>query len=68
MFKGIKRYFLRFEKITWLQMAFRFMQMILAIAVIGLYAQDLNKAQKEGKYSDGKWVSQNCRHNHVRAS
>jgi len=37
-------------------MAYRFIQMILAVAVIGLYAQDLNRAAKEGKYSDGKWV------------
>jgi hypothetical protein len=57
MFEGFKRFFDRFEKYDWLHMGFRFVQMILAIAVIGLYAQDLNKAQKEGKYSDGKWVS-----------
>jgi len=30
--------------------------MVFALAVIGLYAQDLNKARKEHKYSDGKWV------------
>lgn len=30
--------------------------MLFGIVVIGLYAQDLNHAHKEGKYSDGKWV------------
>jgi len=30
--------------------------MVFALAVVGLYAQDLNKARKEHKYSDGKWV------------
>lgn len=34
----------------------RFLQLVFAIAVIGLYAQDLNKARKEKKYADGKWV------------
>jgi len=35
---------------------FRFIQLILALAVVGLYATDLNAANKQGKYSDGKWV------------
>jgi hypothetical protein len=35
---------------------FRFIQMVMALAVVGLYAQDLNRANKAGKYSDGKWV------------
>ena len=30
--------------------------MILALAVCGLYGVDLNKANREHKYSDGKWV------------
>lgn len=34
----------------------RFLQLVFALAVVGLYAQDLNKARKEHKYSDGKWV------------
>jgi occludin/MAL family lipid-associated protein len=34
----------------------RFFQLILAIAVIGLYAQDLNRAHHEGKYTDSNWV------------
>ncbi|QPG93546.1 hypothetical protein C2857_000615 [Epichloe festucae Fl1] len=28
----------------------------LALAVCGLYGQDISSAQKEGKYSDSKWV------------
>jgi hypothetical protein len=35
---------------------FRFIQIILALAVCGLYGVDLNKADKEHKYTDGKWV------------
>jgi H+/Cl- antiporter ClcA len=36
--------------------------MVFALAVVGLYAQDLNKARKEHKYSDGKWVCLLNRH------
>jgi hypothetical protein len=35
---------------------FRFIQIVLALAVCGLYGVDLNRAHKEHKYSDGKWV------------
>jgi hypothetical protein len=35
---------------------FRFIQIIFALAVCGLYGVDLNKADKEHKYTDGKWV------------
>jgi hypothetical protein len=35
---------------------FRFIQMILALAVCGLYGVDLHAADEQGKYSDGKWV------------
>jgi len=35
---------------------FRFIQIILALAVCGLYGVDLNKANKEHKYTDGKWA------------
>jgi hypothetical protein len=31
-------------------------QFILAITVIGLYGTDLDRAQKNGTYADGKWV------------
>ncbi|KAL8868598.1 MAG: hypothetical protein Q9174_004887 [Haloplaca sp. 1 TL-2023] len=33
----------------------RFLQFIFAITVIGLYAQDLRRAQQGGVYSDSKW-------------
>jgi hypothetical protein len=39
-----------------LHSVFRLIQMIMALAVCGLYGVDLNKADKEHKYSDGKWV------------
>jgi len=35
---------------------FRLIQIVLALTVCGLYGVDLNKADKEHKYSDGKWV------------
>ena len=35
---------------------FRLIQIILALTVCGLYGVDLNRADKERKYSDGKWV------------
>jgi len=35
---------------------FRFFQLVLALTVCGLYGVDLHKANKEHKYSDGKWV------------
>jgi hypothetical protein len=39
-----------------LHSVFRLIQIIMALAVCGLYGVDLNKADKEHKYSDGKWV------------
>ncbi|RDW62063.1 hypothetical protein BP6252_11496 [Coleophoma cylindrospora] len=39
-----------------LHSVFRFFQLVMALTVCGLYGVDLNKANKEGKYSDGKWV------------
>jgi hypothetical protein len=35
---------------------FRFCQLVLALTVCGLYGVDLHKANREHKYSDGKWV------------
>jgi hypothetical protein len=35
---------------------FRFIQAVLAFVVVGLYGTDINRANKEHKYSDGKWV------------
>jgi len=37
-------------------LVFRTLQLITALVVIGLYGVDLNRAQKEHKYSDSKWV------------
>ncbi|KAI9649352.1 hypothetical protein NHQ30_001926 [Ciborinia camelliae] len=34
----------------------RFLQFVLALTVIGLYGTDLDKAHREHKYTDGKWV------------
>jgi len=46
----------RFSITTIINLVLRFLQLIFALAVIGLYAQDLHKAHKEKKYTDGKWV------------
>ncbi|TVY38431.1 hypothetical protein LOCC1_G006927 [Lachnellula occidentalis] len=35
---------------------FRFVQLVLALTVCGLYGVDLQAADKHHKYSDGKWV------------
>ena len=45
----------RFSLRNILNLALRSLQIIFALAVVGLYAQDLNKARKLGKYSDSKW-------------
>lgn len=34
----------------------RFFQFVMALVVCGLYGVDLHAANKQGKYSDGKWV------------
>jgi len=46
----------RFSIANIINLVLRFLQLVFALAVVGLYAQDLNKARKEDKYSDGKWV------------
>ncbi len=33
-----------------------FFQFVLGVTVCGLYAVDLDRAHKQGKYIDGKWV------------
>ena len=33
----------------------RLLQLVFGVTVIGLYGQDLHKAHREHKYSDGKW-------------
>jgi hypothetical protein len=50
----------RFSATNIVNLVLRFLQLIFALAVVGLYAQDLNKARKEAKYSDEKWVYQSC--------
>jgi hypothetical protein len=39
-----------------LRIFFRFFQFVLGLTVIGLYAVDLDRARKQGKYIDSKWV------------
>lgn len=34
----------------------RFIQFVLAIAVVGLYGTDLNHAEKPEEYTQSKWV------------
>jgi hypothetical protein len=46
----------RFSLLNIVTLIFRFLQFVFAIAVVGLYAQDLNKARGLDKYSDSKWV------------
>jgi len=41
---------------TAVRLVLRFFQFVLGIAVIGLYAQDLDRARKAGSYADSKWV------------
>lgn len=36
--------------------AYRFLQMIFALAVCGLYGTDLHNASKAGIPADGRWV------------
>jgi hypothetical protein len=46
----------RFSLQNILNLVLRVLQIVFALAVVGLYAQDLNKARKVDKYSDSKWV------------
>lgn len=39
-----------------LRIFLRFFQFVLGVTVIGLYAQDLDRARKAHKYVDSKWV------------
>src|SRR4051812_16782518 len=38
------------------RVALRFVQFVMGIVVIGLYAQDLDSARRHHKYVDSKWV------------
>lgn len=42
---------------TLVEGSIRFLQFVLAVAVIGLYAQDLVRAKSNGDSLDSKWVS-----------
>jgi len=47
------------EKLTWrniLSLCLRAAQLAVGLAVVGFYAVDLNAANRQHKYSDGKWV------------
>jgi len=39
-----------------LNLVLRFLQLVFAIAVIGLYAQDLSNARTQHKHQDSKWA------------
>jgi hypothetical protein len=39
-----------------LNLFLRTLQLVQGLVVVGMYGIDLNKARKEDKYSDGKWV------------
>ncbi|PGG99858.1 hypothetical protein AJ80_09280 [Polytolypa hystricis UAMH7299] len=41
---------------TFIEIPVRFLQFVFGIAVIGLYAQDLDRARKAGKPMDSKWA------------
>jgi ABC-type branched-subunit amino acid transport system permease subunit len=41
---------------TWIRIFARLVQFVLGIVVIGLYAQDLDRARKAHVYIDSKWV------------
>ncbi|KAG9243557.1 hypothetical protein BJ878DRAFT_510222 [Calycina marina] len=52
---GIKDAF-EFTLGTIIHTIFRFIQLVLALTVCGLYGVDLHKSNSEDKYSDGKWI------------
>jgi len=45
-----------FRKSNLLNLCLRTLQLVQGLVVIGLYGVDLNRANREHKYSDGKWV------------
>jgi hypothetical protein len=45
-----------FRKSNLLNLLFRTAQLIIGLTIIGLYGVDLNRAHREDKYTDGKWV------------
>ncbi|OAL20738.1 hypothetical protein AYO22_08747 [Fonsecaea multimorphosa] len=53
---GYLSMFSNFRKSNMFNLVFRSLQFIDALVVIGMYAVDLNNANKEDKYADSKWV------------
>ncbi|EXJ66113.1 uncharacterized protein A1O5_10728 [Cladophialophora psammophila CBS 110553] len=53
---GFFSIFSTFRKSNVFNLVFRSAQLIVALVVIGMYAVDLNTANKEDKYADSKWV------------
>jgi len=45
-----------FRKTNLLNLFWRTLQLVDGLVVIGLYGVDLNRANREDKYTDGKWV------------
>ncbi|KAK4944474.1 hypothetical protein LTR10_016148 [Elasticomyces elasticus] len=45
-----------FRKSNLLNLLLRTGQLIIGLSIIGLYGVDLNRAHREDKYTDGKWV------------
>ncbi|KAJ9496401.1 hypothetical protein H2202_008064 [Exophiala xenobiotica] len=45
-----------FRKSNLLNLCLRTLQLVQGLVVIGLYGVDLNRANREHKYSDGKWA------------
>jgi len=44
------------SRLTIPNLVLRFLQFVFAIAVIGLYATDINDSRKSGAHSDSRWV------------
>ncbi|KIW27588.1 uncharacterized protein PV07_07317 [Cladophialophora immunda] len=53
---GFFSVFTHFRKSNIFNLVLRSLQLIDALVVIGMYAVDLNNANKEDKYADSKWV------------
>ncbi|OAP61413.1 hypothetical protein AYL99_03616 [Fonsecaea erecta] len=53
---GFFSVFSNFRKSNLFNLVFRSLQLIDALVVIGMYAVDLNNANKQDKYADAKWV------------
>ncbi|EXJ78457.1 hypothetical protein A1O1_08857 [Capronia coronata CBS 617.96] len=51
-----KTFFSNFRLSNIVNLLLRSLQLVDGLVVIGLYGIDLNRARKEDKYSDGKWV------------